>query len=75
MDLVGLRLHPLQGNLAGFHAVMVSGNWRLIFRFNAAGSAIDGLPLEYNNKLFSKCLLLCFFQGDKNGYAKSSPSG
>ena len=29
----GSRLHPLSGKLKGFHAVNVSGNWRIIFRF------------------------------------------
>ena len=33
MDLPGFRLHPLKGNLADFWAVTVSGNWRIIFRF------------------------------------------
>jgi toxin HigB-1 len=33
MDLPGYRLHALKGTLAGFHAVMVNGNWRVIFRF------------------------------------------
>ena len=48
MDFPGLRLHPLQGKLAGFYAVTVSGNWRLIFRFNAAGSAIDVDLIDYH---------------------------
>jgi toxin HigB-1 len=33
MDLPGFRLHPLKHDLAGFWAVSVSGNWRVIFRF------------------------------------------
>jgi proteic killer suppression protein len=33
MDFPGLRLHPLSGDLSGFYAVDVSGNWRVIFRF------------------------------------------
>ena len=33
MDLPGFRLHPLRGPLRGFWAVRVSGNWRIIFRF------------------------------------------
>ena len=28
------RLHPLRGNLDGMWAVWVSGNYRIIFRFN-----------------------------------------
>lgn len=31
----GYRLHELRGSLRGFHAVDVSGNWRIIFRFVA----------------------------------------
>lgn len=33
MDLPGLRLHPLKGALKGFWSVSVTGNWRIIFRF------------------------------------------
>ncbi len=33
MELPGLRLHPMKGELAGFWAVNVSGNWRIVFRF------------------------------------------
>lgn len=29
----GSRLHPLSGRLKGFYAVSVSGNWRIIFRY------------------------------------------
>lgn len=33
MDAPGFRLHPLKGDLKGFWAVDVSGNWRIVFRF------------------------------------------
>ena len=33
MDMPGLRLHPLKGDLKGFWAVTVRANWRVIFRF------------------------------------------
>ncbi|MBM3557161.1 MAG: hypothetical protein FJX47_16590 [Alphaproteobacteria bacterium] len=33
MNLPGYRLHPLKGDLRGFWAVDVTGNWRIIFRF------------------------------------------
>lgn len=33
MNLPGFRLHALKGDLTGFWAVAVSGNWRLTFRF------------------------------------------
>ncbi len=37
MDLPGLALHALKGELAGFWAVTVRANWRVIFRFADAG--------------------------------------
>ena len=33
MNLPALKLHQLKGDHAGFYAVSVSGNWRVIFRF------------------------------------------
>ncbi len=33
MDLPGLRLHELKGSRKGIWSVMVSGNWRVTFRF------------------------------------------
>jgi proteic killer suppression protein len=36
MDLPGFRLHPLKGKLAGYWSVSVSGNWRVVFRFDGA---------------------------------------
>lgn len=33
MDLPGFRLHMLKGDYQGFYAVNVSGNWRIVFRF------------------------------------------
>jgi proteic killer suppression protein len=35
MNIPGWRLHSLHGDLQGFHAVTVSANWRVIFRFEA----------------------------------------
>jgi toxin HigB-1 len=32
-DAPGFRLHPLKGELKGFWAISVTGNWRIIFRF------------------------------------------
>jgi proteic killer suppression protein len=32
--LPGMRLHPLKGDLAGYWSVSVSGNWRIISRFD-----------------------------------------
>jgi proteic killer suppression protein len=43
----GWRLHPLTGDLKGFWSVSVSGNWRLIFRFDA-GDAFDIDLIDYH---------------------------
>jgi toxin HigB-1 len=40
MRYPGSNLHALHGDLAGYWAVKVSGNWRVIFRF-AEGNASD----------------------------------
>ncbi len=48
MDFPGLRLHPLQGNLHGFCAVDVSGNWRFIFRFDKDGNSTDVDLIDYH---------------------------
>ena len=37
LDLPGYRLHRLHGNRAGQWSVRVSGNWRVVFRFEAGG--------------------------------------
>jgi proteic killer suppression protein len=34
MNLPGYRLHPLKGKLDGHWSVIVSGNWRVTFRFD-----------------------------------------
>lgn len=42
MDIPGLKLHPLKGDLVGFYSVSVSGNWRVVFRFeNGEATNID----------------------------------
>ena len=47
MDLPGFRLHPLKGRMKGRHAVSVSGNWRVTFRFED-GHAVDVDYLDYH---------------------------
>ncbi|MCY4387609.1 MAG: type II toxin-antitoxin system RelE/ParE family toxin [Desulfurellaceae bacterium] len=38
----GYRLHELKGDMKGLYAVDVSGNWRIIFRFeDGEASGID----------------------------------
>jgi toxin HigB-1 len=34
VNLPGYRLHPLRGDLRGLWSIRISGNWRLIFRFD-----------------------------------------
>jgi len=33
VDLPGYRLHPLKGDRKGYWSVSISGNWRIVFRF------------------------------------------
>jgi len=47
MNLPGLRLHPLKGELKGHWAVWVSGNRRVTFRFEG-GDARDVDYLDYH---------------------------
>ena len=47
MDFPGLRLHPLTGDLKGFCSVTVSGNWRIIFRFDDA-NVVDVDLVDYH---------------------------
>jgi proteic killer suppression protein len=47
MNLPGFQLHPLTGDMKGFWAVSVSGNWRVIFRFEA-GHARDVDLIDYH---------------------------
>ena len=43
MNLPGLALHTLKGELGGHYAVSVSGNWRVIFRFER----LDVVDIDY----------------------------
>jgi proteic killer suppression protein len=47
MSLPGLRLHPLKGNRKGSWAVSVSGNWRIVFRFEKS-NAYDVDLVDYH---------------------------
>jgi toxin HigB-1 len=47
MNIPGLELHKLRGDLAGLYAVSVSGNWRIIFRFEG-GQATDVDLIDYH---------------------------
>lgn len=43
----GWRLHQLKGRLAGYWSLTVSGNWRVIFRFDG-GDAFDLDFVDYH---------------------------
>ena len=47
MNIPGYRLHPLKGDLKGFWSVTVSGNWRIVFRFED-GQVVDVDPTDYH---------------------------
>lgn len=47
LDLPGYRLHPLRGELKGHWSVTISGNWRILFRFEA-GDAFDVDLVDYH---------------------------
>ncbi len=47
MNVPGLRFHQLKGELAGLYSVSVSGNWRVIFRFEN-GQALDVDLVDYH---------------------------
>ena len=47
MNLPGLRLHPLKGRLKGAWAADVSGNWRVVSRFEGK-DAVDVDYVDYH---------------------------
>ena len=47
LNLPGYRLHQLRGDRAGYWSITVSGNWRIIFRFDG-GNASDVDFLDYH---------------------------
>ena len=49
--LPGLRLHLLNGDLKGFWSLTVTGNWRLIFAYDAATNTATLLDLlDYHGR-------------------------
>ena len=46
-DAPGFRLHPLEGDRAGRWSVRVSGNRRVVFRFED-GEAVDVELIDYH---------------------------
>lgn len=47
MNQPGYGFHLLKGDLKGFYAVKVSGNWRIIFRFEGE-NAVDINYIDYH---------------------------
>ena len=47
LDLTGLRLHPLKGELAGYWSITIRANWRITFRFEE-GDATDIELVDYH---------------------------
>ena len=47
MQLPGYRLHPLTGDRRGQWSVRVSGNWRIVFRFED-GEAVNVTLVDYH---------------------------
>jgi proteic killer suppression protein len=47
LALPGYRLHPLRGDLKGYWSVTVSGNWRIVFRFEK-GDVLDVDLMDYH---------------------------
>jgi toxin HigB-1 len=41
----GWRLHPLKGDLKGFWSLTVTGNWRLIFRYDEQTNTASDINL------------------------------
>jgi len=47
MDFPGWRLHSLKGDRARLWSVRVSGNWRIVFRFDGS-EAVDVDLIDYH---------------------------
>ena len=47
VKLPGYRLHALKGEKRGMWSVTVSGNWRIVFRFEE-GNALDVDLVDYH---------------------------
>ena len=43
----GYRQHPLKGDMAGLWSISVSGNWRVVFRFEDS-EAVDVDLVDYH---------------------------
>jgi toxin HigB-1 len=41
----GWKLHPLKGNMKGFWSLTVTGNWRLVFRYEEESNSVSDVDL------------------------------
>jgi len=41
----GWKLHPLKGNMKGLWSLTVTGNWRMVFRYDATTNTASDLDL------------------------------
>ena len=41
----GWKLHPLKGDLKGFWSLTVTGNWRIVFRYDETVNAASDIDL------------------------------
>ena len=47
VDMPGYRLHALRGDLRGLWSISISGNWRMVFRFED-GDVYDVDLVDYH---------------------------
>lgn len=47
MNIAGYHFHRPAGDMKGFYSVRVTGNWRIVFRFED-GDAFDVDHLDYH---------------------------
>lgn len=47
LNVPGFRLHALKGRYKGYWAIWVTGNWRLVFRFEE-GNVLDLDLVDYH---------------------------
>ncbi len=47
LDNPAWRLHPLKGDVAGYWSIRATGNWRVVFRFEAH-EAVDVDLVDYH---------------------------
>lgn len=55
LDLPGYPLHPLKGGQKGYWSVTISGNWRIVFRFEKGGAYDVDLVDYHLGKEYEPC--------------------